>query len=435
MGQTTKMEQVEVASLRPYERNAKLHPRDQIEKLKRSIEEFGFLSPCLIDKDGNIIAGHGRVQAAKELGLQTVPCVYVEGLTEEQRRAYIIADNRLTELGGWDMSTLEEEMDALEEAGFDATLTGFDWDRATELDKIEEDEYDPQGEHAAELEPRTKRGDIFLLGDHRLMCGDSTSKEDMDRLMVGELADLVFTDPPYGVAVGDKNQKLKESGLSSGITENIMNDTLEQDDLRDLLTRAFTNLREHAEDFCSYYVASPAGSNLIVMLEMMRDAGLEVRHTLAWVKNASAFGLLGLDYKYRHEIILYTWTGSHRFRGGYDQTVIDENQNLEKMEKPELKELIHALKGDGETTAIYCDKPLRSPLHPTTKPVRLVSRFIYNSSEPGDRVVDIFGGSGTTLIAAEQLGRRCFMMELDPHYCDVIIDRWEEFTGRKAKKI
>lgn len=169
-----------------------------------------------------------------------------------------------------------------------------------------------------------------------------------------------------------------------------------------------------------------------MMLQMMADAGLPVRHQLIWVKSAANFSMGRLDYDYRHEPVFYTWTKSHRFRGGYDNTVIDDSGRLEDLGKSELKELVHALRGDGKTSTIYCDKPLHNDLHPTMKPVRLVSRFIYNSSEEGDIVADIFGGSGTTMIACEQLKRKCRMMELDPHYCDVIIDRWETFTGREA---
>ena len=203
-----------------------------------------------------------------------------------------------------------------------------------------------------------------------------------------------------------------------------------------MLVRAMSNLRENCEEFCSYYVTSPQGGELgLMMMMMMRDAGLAVRHMLIWVKSSPTFSLGRLDYNYRHEPVFYTWTKSHRFRGGYDQTIIDDNQRLEGMTTGELKELVHALRGDGSTTAIYCDKPTANKLHPTMKPIKLIARFIYNSSEEGEPIADIFGGSGSTMIAAEQLGRKCYMMELDPHYCDIIIDRWEQFTGRKAEKI
>ena len=437
MAKTTEMVEVSLDVLQPYAKNAKIHGTEQLEKLKSSIEEFGFISPCLIDRDNNIIAGHGRVQAAKELGMETVPCVYIDGLTEEQRRAYILADNRLSELGEWDMELVHSELDELSAAGFDASLTGFDWDQAAKLDPIEDD-YDAEGEAAQAIPSRVARGDIWALGDHRLMCGDSTSRDDLDKLMGGGAADMVFTDPPYGVAIGSKNAAINavDPGRGGRINEDIEGDTLSPEELYEMLVAAFSNLKDHAAEHCSYYVTTPQGGELgLMMLQMMRDAGLPVRHQLVWVKNAACFSMGRLDYDYRHEPIFYTWTKTHKFRGGYDNTVIDDAGRLEELDKSELKDLVHALRGDGKTSVVYCDKPLHSTLHPTMKPVRLVSRFVYNSSEEGDIVADIFGGSGTTLIACEQLKRRCRMMELDPHYCDVIIDRWEQFTGGKAVRV
>jgi DNA modification methylase len=430
MAKIAEVREVSPTKLKFYERNAKIHGKDQIEKLKKSIEEFGFLSPCLIDREYNLIAGHGRVMAALELGMETVPCVFIEGLTDAQRRAYILADNRLGELAEWDRELVNSELDELAQEGFAVELTGFDWDAAAKIEPIE-DEY--AHEAADSLPERTKRGMIYQLGEHRLMCGDSTDPDDARALMDGALADMVFTDPPYGVAIGSKNKMLADHGRGGVIKEDIENDTASPEELYEILVRAFSVLRENAADSCSYYVTSPQGGELgLMMMMMMRDAGLPVRHTLIWVKSSACFSMGRLDYDYRHEPIFYTWTKTHKFRGGYDNSVIDEYGRLENLEKSELKELVHALRGDGKTTTIYCDKPTRSDLHPTMKPVRLVSRFIYNSSEEGDIVADIFGGSGTTLIACEQLKRKCRMMELDPHYCDVIIDRWEQFTGKKA---
>lgn len=428
MAKIAEVQEVSLSKLRPYEKNAKIHGKEQIEKLKRSIEEFGFLNPCLIDRDFNIIAGHGRVEAARGLGWETVPCVFVDGLTEEQRRAYILADNRLAELASWDEGLVQEELRALDAAGFDVSVTGFELDIGTF--EVTEDEYEEKEETVS----RAKRGDLFQLGEHRLMCGDSTSAADMDVLFAGDLADMVFTDPPYGVGIGTKNKAINsvEPGRGGRIEEDIENDTLSPDELYDLLVGAFTELRCRCADYCSYYVTSPQGGELGLMMMMMKDAGLPVRHMLIWVKSSAAFSMGRLDYDYRHEPVFYTWTKSHRFRGGYDNTVIDEYGRLEDLDKSELKELVHALRGDGSTSTIYCDKPSKCDLHPTMKPIRLISRFIFNSSDEGDIVADIFGGSGSTLIACEQLHRRCRMMELDPHYCDVIIDRWEEFTGRKA---
>lgn len=200
-----------------------------------------------------------------------------------------------------------------------------------------------------------------------------------------------------------------------------------------MLVKAFANLREHASEDCSYYVSSPQGGELgMMMLRMMQEAGLTVKHMLIWVKNAATFSMGRLDYEYRHEPIFYTWTKSHKFYGGYSNSVIDDTTDINKMSKAELREQLQAIREREDTSVIYVDKPVKSKLHPTMKPVKLVARLMYNNSRQGDIVADIFGGSGTTLIAAEQLGRRCRMMELDPHYCDVIIERWERFTGQNA---
>ena len=235
------------------------------------------------------------------------------------------------------------------------------------------------------------------------------------------------------MAIGDKNKALGANGFGGGIKENILGDTLPPDELYKVLVQAFMNLRQVCAEDCSYYVSSPQGGELgLMMMMMMRDAGLAVRHMLIWVKNTATFSMGRLDYDYRHEPIFYTWTKSHRWYGDYTNTVIDDSLPIDKMSKAELKEFIRVKLYPQEQSTIYCDKPNASKLHPTMKPVKLVARFLLNSSQRGDVVADIFGGSGTTLIACEQLGRKCRMMELDPHYCDVIIDRWETFTGKKA---
>ena len=435
MGTVTKMELRKVDELRPYENNAKLHPPEQIEKLRKSFREFGMIVPIGIDNQDRVIYGHGRLMAAKAEGWAEVPTITIEDLSDEQRAAFVHADNLLGETG-YDKETLLSEARALHEAGFDVSIVGFD---AAGIDLAEivttlspppltEDDYEPE----LPEEPVAQRGQRWQLGEHVLMCGDSTSQEDMAKLMDGEKPLLVFTDPPYGVAIGDKNKELAEAGFGGGVTKNIIGDTLAPDKLYQMLVTAFRNLKDVCSDECAYYVSSPQGGELGLMMMMMRDAGLPVRHMLIWIKNAPTFSMGRLDYDYRHEPIFYTWTKSHRWFGDYSNTVIDDSKPIDKMSKPELKELLRAYLYPQEQSAIYCDKPHASKLHPTMKPVKLVGRFIINSSAAGDVVADIFGGSGTTIIACEQLGRRCRMMELDPHYCDVIIDRWETFTGKKA---
>lgn len=243
---------------------------------------------------------------------------------------------------------------------------------------------------------------------------------------------MVFTDPPYGVSIEDKNKFLFDHGRGQ-MRGPVSGDKMSVDELYTMLVAAMTNLREHCTDDCSYYVSSPQGGELgLMMMQMMKDAGLPVRHNLVWVKSSAAFSMGRLDYDYRHEPIFYTWTKKHTFYGGYSNTVIDDSTPVDKMTKAELKEALRILQQEKQDSVIYCDKPNQSKLHPTMKPVKLVARFIANSSKQGDAVADFFGGSGTTMIAAEQLGRRAFMMEKDEHYVDVIISRWEELTGEKA---
>lgn len=424
-----KIEMLPVDALNEYEGNARQHGETDIAAIKASIEKFGFNDPIGIWGENIIVEGHGRLMAAKDLGMTEVPVIRLDHLTEEERRAYGLAHNKTAELSMWNFEKLDLELAGIK--SFDMTQYGFP-----------EIEQEPDPEDIIEDTPPEdapqicERGQIYKLGEHRLMCGDSTSKEDLEALLAGEKPLMVFTDPPYGVSIGDKNAKLESFGLGGAITENIIGDTLKPKELHDMLVKAFSNLRVHADETCSYYVSAPQGGDLgLMMLEMMKDAGLPVRHNLIWVKNASTFSLGRLDYDYRHEPIFYTWTKNHKFYGGYTDTVIDDTSDINKMSKKELKEMLQAIWVKADTSVIYEDKPAKSKLHPTMKPVKLVARLMYNSSRRGDAVADIFGGSGTTMIAAEQLGRRCFMMELDPHYCDVIIARWEALTGEKAERI
>lgn len=423
------IEQLPVEALQEYENNARDHGEVDIDAIKESIRMFGFNDPIGIWSDDNVIVeGHGRLMAAKALGMTEVPCIRLDHMTDEERRAYAIAHNKTAELSSWNVEKLNLELAGIK--SIDMTKLGLEQlPEEVDLEEIVEDAPPDDAEGHCEY------GMIFALGDHRLMCGDSTSKEDMDKLMDGDEPVMVFTDPPYGVSIGDKNKSLGESGFGGGITENIIGDTLKPSELYEVLVKAFSNLREHCSERCSYYVSSPQGGELGLMMMMMKDAGLTVRHMLIWVKNAATFSMGRLDYDYRHEPIFYTWTKSHNFYGGFSNTVIDDTSDINKMSKAELRDALRAVYEREDTSVVYADKPVKSKLHPTMKPVKLVARFMYNNSRQGDIVADIFGGSGTTMIAAEQLGRKCRMMELDPHYCDVIIERWERFTGKKAELI
>lgn len=401
---------IRIDELIPYENNAKIHGPEQIEQLRRSLREFGFVSPVLIDKDKNLIAGHGRVEAARAEGMTEVPYVTVSDLTEAQRRAYIIADNRLAETGEWDAARLKFEMEELSSLSFDTALTGFTMDNIPLLSgdepaggpEAQEDDYDG----SVPEETTVRDGDLWKLGCHRLMVGSTSSKKSVERLMNGVKANMVFTDPPYGVAVGSKNKMLDDvaGGKSGRCTENIYGDTMSESELHDMLLAAMRNIREACAEDASYYVTSPQGGSLGLMM-MMMEAGLQVRHMLIWRKSSPTFSMGRLNYDYQHEPIFYTWTKRHNWYG----------------------------KGKFHTSVWDVEKPRKCDLHPTMKPVALVENALLNSSAAGDVVLDGFGGSGTTLIACEQLGRTCYMMEIDPHYAQVIIDRWEKLTGEKAE--
>ena len=251
----------------------------------------------------------------------------------------------------------------------------------------------------------TREGDVWTLGRHRLMCGDSTDAGSVALLMAGEKADMVFTDPPYGVSIGDKNKMLNSVQKAGRCCENIANDTLTPDDLYKVLVQAFSVCRENCELDASYYVTVSLGCGLgATMMMMMKEAGLDVRHVLMWEKNSPTFSMGRLDYDYKHEPILYTWVKSHKFYGN----------------------------GEQKTSVWQYDKPRHCDLHPTMKPVELIENALLNSTQSGNVVLDIFGGSGSTLIACEKTGRVCRMMELSPRYCDVIVRRWQEFTGQEA---
>lgn len=415
MAKIAEVQEVSLSSLVPYERNAKIHGQEQIQKLKASIEEFGFLTPCLIDRQNNVIAGHGRIMAAKELGMKTVPCVYIEGLTEEQRRAYILADNRLGELGEWDMDIVSDELKALEEEGFDISITGFEID-CTFLDQEPVNDLKTWDdiEESMKEEELSRSGDIWRLGDHRLMVGDSTKLEDVMRLMDGQEADLLETDPPYNVAVSNSNG------------DTIENDNMSQQAFERFLLSAFSNAEAALRNGGAFYVWH-ADSNGRVFRDALEDAGLQIRQNLIWVKNHFTLGRQ--DYQWMHEPCLYGWKSgaAHYFQSARNLPSVIKSIDLDNATKEELIQLFKEV--EDNSTVLYADRPTKDDLHPTMKPVELVVKQIKNSSQEGDIVLDLFGGSGTTLIACDQLKRRCFMMEFDPKYADVIIRRFEEETG------
>ena len=423
-------------ALVPYAGNAKIHTEEQVEQIAASIEQFGFDDPVGVwhDADGNpvIVEGHGRILAAKRLGIEQVPTISLDHLTDEQRRAYVHVHNQTTLTSGFDLEALQRELSALPE--FDWGSFGFDLGEVLEELPAAFEEEEVPGPPA---EPRTKPGDLWQLGRHRLLCGDSTGPEQVARLMGGRQADLLLTDPPYNVAYGQNNGG-GAWGPSGGKARKdgkiIQNDNFESElAFEHFLTDALAAGRSVMRGGAAFYVwyaamHAPAVSNAC------GEAGLEVHQELTWVKNHFTLGRS--DYQWMHEPCLYGWKqgATHYFAPTRSETtIIDDTANLKKMSKADLRRMLEEiLQGEAQSTVLRYDKPLSSADHPTMKPVPLFARLIRNSSRRGDAVLDLFGGSGTTAVACEQMGRDAYLMELDPAYCDVIVSRWERLTGRQA---
>lgn len=390
-----------IDEVRPYGKNPRKN-ENAVKYVKASIEKFGFKVPIVIDKNRVIVCGHTRLLAAKSLGMTEVPCIYADDLTDAQIKAFRLADNKVGEFAEWDDALLGDELaDIGADCDIDMSEFGFDL-----LD--EEPEEIVEDEIPEEFEPVCKRGDIWQLGEHRLMCGDSTIADDVAKLMDGELADVVFTDPPYGVSYADKNEFLNSLGTGHRLTKRIENDSHKPEEMYGFWCKAFKNLYDFSKDCMAYYVTAPQGGDLLLLLlQSLRDSGFMLKHQLIWNKNNHVLGRC--DYNYKHEPIIYGWKidKTHHFYG----------------------------KSKFKTSVWDIPKPLKSDLHPTMKPVELVTSCLLDVSKKGQVVLDLFGGSGTTLIAAEETERHARLMEYDPHYCDVIIARWEDFTGLKAVRL
>ena len=496
MAKITDIKEIDIDKLAPYERNAKIHSVSQVEQIANSIKEFGFISPCLVDKDFNIIAGHGRVEACKYLGIKSVPCVFIEGLTDEQRRAYILADNRLTELGEWDTDLVFEELTELKDLNFNIDVTGFELPDEEPMEIVEDDFSE------GNVETRCELGDLWQLGEHRLICGDSTEITVIEKLMDGQKADMVFTDPPYGMK--------KES-------EGVLNDNLNYDDLlefnRQWIPLTFGALKDNGSWYC-WGIDEPLMDIYSNILKpMQKEKKIAFRNLITWDKG-NGQGQLSEDfrmYPIADEKCLFVMVGCDSVQGftvnqedysesmdkvrlylegeiaklgqsdktianalGYkdgrtvnhwrskSQFALPTKENYEALREygksvlkdyDFLKKDYDELKKDFYEGRSYFDNThdnmnnvwhfdrtsqeerKQTGDHATPKPIALCSRAIKSSSREGEIVLDVFGGSGSTLIACEQLGRKCFMSELDAHYCDVIIQRWETFTDKKAVRI
>lgn len=379
----------DINTLIPYARNARTHSEEQVAQIAASIREFGFLSPIIVSEDGTILCGHGRFYAAQKLGLKKVPCIKESHLTETQKRAYILADNKLSLNAGWDDEMLAVELTELQDEAFDLSLIGFDESELADLfaddeKKAKDDDYDLSA--ALEKAAFVEKGDIWTVGRHRLMCGDATSADDVAKLMDGKKANLIVTDPPYGVSFKSSD------GLS------IQNDSIKGDDFYNFLLSAFQNMATNLESGGSAYVfhADIEGLNF---RKAFIDAGFHLAGVCIWVKNSLVLGRS--DYQWQHESVLFGWKkdGKHRWYADRKQTTIWNY-----------------------------DKPKRNKNHPTSKPLDLLGYPICNSSQENAIVVDTFGGSGSTLMACEQTNRICYMMELDEKYASVILRRYVEDT-------
>ncbi len=398
---TTEIEVRRIADLKPYENNARIHDQEQIEELRQSILTFGFLRPLLISADGGVLCGHGRMEAAKLAGMEKLPCVLAEHLNEDQRRAYILADNRLAEHAHWDKALVSAELVRLRDAGFNVTLTGFSTaDIKLDLPREpQEDNFDPEPQEGEEL----PAGSLWQLGDSRLLVGDATKREDMQRLMDGASADLLLTDPPYGVSYETEAGKLQ-------------NDDLRSEEMLRFLETAFTNARDALRPGAAFYIWHPDADPGLEFRLALRRANLKVRQCLVWVKNQATIGRS--DYHWQHEPCLYGWKAEKEAEPcsyGWKDGAAHEWHSDRK-----------------QSTVLEFDKPQKSKEHPTMKPVKLFAYQIGNSTVQGDLVLDPFAGSGTTIIACQQLGRRAYCMELDGRYAAVIVRRWESLTGQKA---
>ena len=373
-----KIQEVAVNKLIPYAKNSRTHSAEQVAQIAASIKEFGFRNPILVDGVG-VIAGHGRLMAAQKLGLDQVPTIDCSDMSESQKKAYIIADNKLALNAGWDTAMLTIEMQELEDEGFDLTLLGFDDKELNALlqPEVVEGLTDEDAVPDTPIEPKTKLGDIYILGNHRLMCGDSTSIDAVEKLMDGNAVDLIFTDPPYNVGFNGR----------SGKHEVIKNDNLSESDFATFIDEVCNTIK--AIDPKAYYIW--CNWNFYGILQ----GKLDYKTCIVWAKNV--FGM-GNGYRHQHEFCL--------FNGKIDEVIKNESDLWE-------------VKKD------------HNYVHPTQKPVALSVRAFGNHIKLLN-VLDLFGGSGSTLIGAEQTGRKAFIMELDPKYCDVIVKRWENFTGKKA---
>lgn len=387
--------ELNINEIKEYENNPR-NNEEAVEFVANSIFKFGFKNPIIIDKNNVIVAGHTRIKAAKKLGYDKAPCIVADDLTEEQIKAFRLADNKVGEIATWDFDKLEEELRELSFGNIDMSLFDFDLSFEEELEEAQEDDFEVE----LPEEPKAKPGDIYQLGNHRLMCGDSTKQEEVAKLMNGEKADMVFTDPPYLMGFTGNVHADGSKSFNSKFGA-IKNDKMSREDGDKFILDIFNNIKIFNKG--SYYVCFYR-LGLDYIFRALDKLENQYKALIIWDKGNHT--LSNSDYMSKYEPIIYGWFNEHLFYGDRSNFDIWEIQRTKK-----------------------------NDLHPTMKPIELCSKAINNSSKKENIVLDLFGGSGSTLIASEQLNRKCYVMELDPKYVDVIINRWEEFTGRKAELI
>ena len=416
-------------AIKPYAHNPRNND-NAVGAVAESIKSFGFKVPIIIDGAGEIVAGHTRHKAAQLLGLKKVPCIIADDLTPEQIKAFRLADNKVGELATWDKSLTFLELSELDKINIDMSIFGFE--SIHDRGEIIEDE---PPEPVTTVPATTTTGDVWQLGRHRLICGDSTDAATLETLTEGAFVDLVVTDPPYNVDYGAKNEMLNRADKGNRNARAIENDKMNDRAFNAFLTDVYKNIYNATKDGGVIYICH-ADMESVNFIEAFKSVGFHLAQRLIWNKNIFVIGRN--DYQWKHELILYGWKpgAAHYFTDSRaETTVIEDKPDINKLSKSELKTLVKQLLEQGApTTVINEDKPLRNADHPTMKPVKLIAYLIRNSSRPGEIVLDTFAGSGTTLIAAEQTGRTCYAVEYDPRYCDVIVKRWEALGGIDRRK-
>ena len=437
---------IDIEDLTPDAHNFNQGTDEGRQLMQRSLSELGAGRSILVDRNGNVIAGNKTQEAAIKAGIRRVRVIETDGtelvavkrtdidIDSAKGRELALVDNLATQVNlAWD----EAELEAMDVEGFDPASWGLELDikDPTADVEVQEDDFDPDAQPVPTI---CKTGDLWQLGNHRLLCGDSTKAEDVAKLMQGEQADLWLTDPPYNVDYSSKNDYLNKVDKGARVQTPIENDKMTDEQFHDFLHNAFANAESVMRGGCPFYVWTAQGHAMTDIWKQLDAVGLYFRQQIIWKKNNFVLGRM--DYQGIHEPCFYGWKeGAHYFIKERNRTTIysdSEEINIDKMKKAEMQKLLHDILDQKEhVSVIDCPKPQRSADHPTMKPVRLFGYLMQNSSRQHDIILDTFGGSGTTIVAAEQLDRRARLMELDPHYCDVIIARWEKLTGGKATKL